>query len=132
MKRETFNKNTIFYLYINNKIEIKNLFQMINLIPYNLDDLHKIVLLSTEKAEGFYNFLIEKKTLNLSYSKFLGSIIDLNDVKNIVENINNINLTQDNINNNENEEDEDDNTIYINGLIDEKKVKENILIFLSK
>ena len=126
MKRETFNKNTIFYLYINNKIEIKNLFQMINLIPYNLDDLHKIVLLSTEKAEGFYNFLIEKKTLNLSYSKFIGSIIDLNDVKNIVKNINNINLTQDNINIKENEEDEDDNTIYINGLIDEKKVKDII------
>ena len=126
MKRENFNKNTIFYLYINNKIEIKNLFQMINLIPYNFDDLHKIVLLSTEKAEGFYNFLIEKKTLNLSYSKFIGSIIDLNDVKNIVKNINNINLTQDNINIKENEEDEDDNTIYINGLIDEKKVKDII------
>ena len=126
MKRETFNKNTIFYLYINNKIEIKNLFQMINLIPYNLDDLHKIVLLSTEKAEGFYNFLIEKKTLNLSYSKFIGSIIDLNDVKNIVKNINNINLTQDNINIKENEEDEDDNIIYINGLIEEKKVKDII------
>ena len=128
MKRENFNKNTIFYLYINNKIEIKNLFQMINLIPYNFDDLHKIVLLSTEKAEGFYNFLIEKKTLNLSYSKFLGSIIDLNDVKNIVENINNINLTQDNINNNENEEDEDDNTIYIN----RKKKKKKVFTQLNK
>ena len=127
MKRENFNKNTIFYLFFKNNPEIKNLFQMINLIPYNYSGLNKIILLSTEDAKGFYNCLIEKKTLDITYSKFIGSIIDLNDVLKNVENINNINLTQDDVNNNENEEEnESDDTIYIDGLIDEKQVNDII------
>ena len=68
MKRENFNKNTIFYLFFKNNPEIKNLFQMINLIPYNYSGLNKIILLSTEDAKGFYNCLIEKK--NIRYNLF--------------------------------------------------------------
>ena len=60
VKNENFNKHTIFYLYHKNMPQIKNLYQMINLIPCNYNDLHRIILLSTEHVEGFYNYLIEK------------------------------------------------------------------------
>jgi len=125
VNNKNFNKKTIFYLYFKNKQEIKNLYQMINLIPYNYEDLHRVVLLNTEEVKGFYNFFIQKKTKNLEYSKFIGSIIDLNDNKENLETMNNINLTKDDINKEENEEnEEDDDSIYIEGLIDEKTLKE--------
>ena len=122
VKNENFNKHTIFYLYHKNMPQIKNLYQMINLIPCNYDDLHRIILLSTEHVEGFYNYLIEKKTLHIDFHKFVGSTLDLNDMVSTVENVNNINLTNDNINYDENEGNNDDE-IYINGIIDEKKVE---------
>ena len=122
VKNENFNKHTIFYLYHKNMPQIKNLYQMINLIPCNYNDLHRIILLSTEHVEGFYNYLIEKKTLHIDFHKFVGSTLDLNDMVSTVENVNNINLTNDNINYDENEGNNDDE-IYINGIIDEKKVE---------
>ena len=79
VKNKNFNKKTIFYLYMKNKPEIRNLYQMIELIPYNYKDLHRVVLLNTEEVKGFHNFFIEKKTINLECSKFVGSIIYLSD-----------------------------------------------------
>ena len=122
LQRENFNKKTIFYFYCKNKLQIKNLYQMINLIPYNYEDLNRIIILSTEKVKGFYNCLIEKKTINIEYYKFIGSIIDLNDMQEILENINDINVTKDDINYDE-EENEENNELFINGLIDEEKAK---------
>ena len=98
LQRENFNKKTIFYFYCKNKPQITNLYQMINLIPYNYEDLNRIIILSTEKVKGFYNCLIEKKTINIEYYKFVGSIIDLNDMQETLENINDINITKDDIN----------------------------------
>ena len=127
VKNKNFNKKTIFYLYLKNKPEIRNLYQMIELIPYNYKDLHRVVLLNTEEVKGFHNFFIEKKTINLEYSKFVGSIIDLNDQQKNLENVNNINLTQDNIDNeknNEEEDEENDEIILVNGLINENTIKD--------
>lgn len=122
---KNFNRKTIFYLYFKNKPEIKNLYQMINLIPYNYNDLHRVILLSTEEVKNFHNFFIEKKTINLVYSKFIGSIIDLNDNNGNLETMNNFNLTKDEIKNGEGEENSELNDeIYIEGVIEEKTVKE--------
>ena len=61
VKIKNFNKKTIFYLYLKNKLEIRNLYQMIELIPYNYKDLYLVVLLNTKEVKGFHNFFIEKK-----------------------------------------------------------------------
>ena len=127
VKNKNFNKKTIFYLYFKNKPEIRNLYQMINLIPYNYKDLHRVVLLNTGEVKGFHNFYIEKKTINLEYSKFVGSIIDLNDQQKNLENVNNANLTKDNINNeddNNEEDEENDDIILVNGLINDNTIKD--------
>ena len=55
IKRETFNKKTIFYLYEKNLPEIKNLFYMINFIPNDKKQLHDIFLLSTDKVKDYPN-----------------------------------------------------------------------------
>ena len=124
VQRKNFNKTTIFYFFEKNTPEIKNLYQMLNLIPNNYTELHRIILLNTELVKDFYNCFIEKKTKNLEYFKFTGKIIDLNDMQTILDNINNINLTNDNINYEEKEDEETDNNneLNIDGLIDEEKI----------
>lgn len=126
VQRKNFNKTTIFYFFEKNTPEIKNLYQMLNLIPNNYSQLHRIILLNTELVKDFYNCLIEKKTINLEYFKFVGKILDFNDMQNILENINNINLTNDNINYEENEEENKVNNdeINIEGLITEEKINQ--------
>ena len=126
-ENKNFNKKTIFYFYEKNTPIIKNLYQMIELIPNNFPELHRIFLLNTEQVKDFYNSFIEKKTKNLEYFKFVGKIVDLTDMEKTLEKVNDINLTQDDINinnNNEEENNENNDEIFINGLINEKKVEE--------
>ena len=61
VQRKNFNKTTIFYFFEKNTPEIKNLYQMLNLIPNNYSQLHRIILLNTELVKDLYNFLIKKK-----------------------------------------------------------------------
>ena len=60
-ENKNFNKKTIFYFYEKNTPIIKNLYQMIELIPNNFPELHRIFLLNTEQVKDFYNSFIEKK-----------------------------------------------------------------------
>ena len=55
VQRKNFNKTTIFYFFEKNTPEIKNLYQMLNLIPNNYSQLHRIILLNTELVKDFYN-----------------------------------------------------------------------------
>ena len=134
-QNENFNKKTIFYFYEKNIPIIKNLYQMIELIPNNYSDLHRIFLLNTEQVKDFYNSFIEKKTKNLEYFKFVGKTIDLTDMEKTLEKVNDVNLTQDennynNINDDEGNKNEDE--ILITGLINEKTVDEVKQSFSNK
>ena len=102
---------------------------MLNLIPNDIPNLQKIFLLSTEKLKNFPNIFIERKTQNLTYNNFVGFEIDLNDMVNIFEDMNDINITEDNVKYeddaviDEEEEVERKDEIYINGVINEKYAK---------
>ena len=122
-QNENFEQNTIFYIYSKNEPQIKTLYQMTNLFPINIPNLKHIFLLSTENLQKFPNFFIEKKTINLNHADFIGHEIDLNDMKDALEDMNDINITNDSINYEDNleaDENERKDEVYINGLIDEK------------
>lgn len=124
-ERENFEQKTLFYLYNKNTPQIKNLYQMMNLMPNHIPNIQKIFLLNIEEVESFPKFFIERKTQNLSHSDFINKEIDLNDMEEILEEMNDINITEDNIiydddkliDDNDNTERNDE--IYINGLINE-------------
>ena len=128
-QNKNFEQNTLFYIYSKSQPQIKNLYQMLNLIPNDIPNLQKIFLLSTEKLKNFPNFFIERKTQNLAYNNFIGFEIDLNDMVNIFEDMNDINITEDNVKYeddaviDEEEEVERKDEIYINGVINEKYAK---------
>jgi len=109
LDRKEFKTNTIFYYFLEKKPIIKNLNQSLNVQPYNSNKLFKIILLSTEGASPIPNQIIEKKTKNLSYSKFIGEEIDLDDMKKRLDEVNDPNISEDDIYlNNENNKDEND------------------------
>ena len=118
IKRETFNKKTIFYLYENNLPEIKNLFYMLNFIPNDKKQLHDIFLLSTDKVKDYPNCLVEKKTQELNFFKFIGKEIDMSDMNPILDKINDVNITKDDIDYEEEDKEKID-AIHINGVINE-------------
>ena len=128
-QNKNFEQNTLFYIYSKSQPQLKNLYQMLNLIPNDIPNLQKIFLLSTEKLKNFPNFFIERKTQNLAYNNFIGFEIDLNDMVNIFEDMNDINITEDNVKYeddaviDEEEEVERKDEIYINGVINEKYAK---------
>ena len=130
LKNKNFEQNTLFYIYIKKQQQIKNIYQMINLIPNDIKDLDIIFLLSTEYVEYFPNFFIEKKTQNLSDLDFIDAEIDLNDMLKNLKYMNNIKITEDENNydiDNDNIEDDEELTkndeIYINGIINNDYVK---------
>ena len=139
LKNKNFEQNTLFYIYIKKQQQIKNIYQMINLIPNDIKDLDIIFLLSTEYVEYFPNFFIEKKTQNLTDTDFIGTEIDLNDMMENLEYMNNINITEDDVNyeidynkreEEDNEELERKDEIIINGIINNDSIddiKQNFL-----
>ena len=134
-KRENFEQKTIFYLYTKETPEIKNLYQMINLIPKEVPNLHHIFLLSTEKVKDFPNNLIEKKTKKLIYIDFIGYEIDLNDMEEIYEDMNYSHITKNYIIYDDNKIESSDerlDEIYINGPINKGYVNHVKLNFLGK
>lgn len=131
VQRKNFNKKTLFYLYFNSHPEIKNLYQMIDLIPDNHKFLNKVVLVSTEEVVDFNNFLIVKKTKNLEFHKLIKNTLDLNDTSKTLETVNDINITKDGINYGDKDENEENDEIFINGLINEEKLN-NIKVDYNK
>ena len=130
LRNKNFEQNTIFYIYTKTQQQIKNLYQMINLIPNDIEDLENIFLLSTEYVQYFPNFFIEKKTQNLSDLDFIDAEIDLNDMLKNLKYMNNIKITEDENNydiDNDNIEDDEElvkkDEIYINGIINKDYVK---------
>jgi len=124
-QNKNFEQNTLFYIYSKTQPQIKNLYQMLNLIPNDIANLQKIFLLSTEKLKHFPKFFIEKKTQFLTFNDFIGFEIDLNDMVNIFKDMNDINITENNIIYEDEpvvgEEDiEKKDEIYINGNINAK------------
>ena len=97
LERDKFKTNSIFYYYLREEPVIKNLSQSLNFQPYNLSNLFKIIILATEKAVGFPNQIIEKKTRKLTHLKILEEQINLDDLKQKIEEAKDPNLTKDNI-----------------------------------
>ena len=97
LERDKFKTNSIFYYFLREEPVIKNLSQSLNFQPYNLSKLFKIVILATEKAVGIPNQIIEKKTRKLTHLKFMEEQINLDDLKQKIEEAKDPNLTQDNI-----------------------------------
>ena len=95
LDRKEFKTNTIFYFFLKKEPIIKNLIQTLNFQPYNSSKLFKIILLSTECAKPFSNLMIEKKTKNLTYFKFIGEEIDLDEMKKRLDEENVPNLSED-------------------------------------
>ena len=108
---------------------------MYNLIPNNIRNLQSIFLLSTDIARKFPSFFIERKTMNLNISKFIGYEIDLNDTVNILSGMNDINISNDEINYEddlvEGEQGERRDELYINGIINENYA-ENVKDYFLK
>ena len=118
LEREKFQNNTLFYYFLRKEPIIKNFSQSLNYQPFNLSKLFKIVLLSTDKAENIPSQIIEKKTKDLTYYKFEGQELNFDDLKERINEMNNPNITNDNLS-------FDDNNIYNNGediLIDEDEI----------
>ena len=118
LQREKFQTNTLFYYFLRKEPVIKNVSQSLNYYPYNLSKLFKIVLLSTENAANIPSQIIEKKTKNLTYFKFEGEEINFDDLNEKIKEMNNPNITNDNLS-------FDDNNIYIPGediLVDEDEI----------
>ena len=135
LQNKKFEQNTIFYIYSSSSPQIKNCNQMYNLIPNNIRNLQSIFLLSTDIARKFPSFFIERKTMNLNISKFIGYEINLNDTVNILSGMNDINISNDEINYEddlvEGEQGERRDEIYINGIINENYA-ENVKDYFLK
>jgi len=135
MKRQNFEEKTLFYIYCKNRPQIKNLYQMMNLIPREDANLHDIFLLNTESVDSFPNNLIEKKTQNIPYYDFVGYEMDLNDMEDIYDDMNYSHITRNNIIYDDDkieEEDERRDEIYINGAINRQYVNYVEHMFLKK
>ena len=135
-QRKCFEEKTLFYVYDKSSIpQIKNLYQMMNLVPHNLSDLHDIFLLSTDKVFDFPNNLIEKKTKNLPYYDFVGYEMDLNDLQDIYDDMNYSHMTRNDIIYDDDKIEEDDDRsdeFYINGVINRQYVNYVEQTFLKR
>ena len=118
LEREKFQNNTLFYFFLRKEPVIKNFSQSLYYQPFNLSKLFKIVLLSIDNAENIPSQIIEKQTKDLTYYKFEGQEINFDDLKERINEMNNPNITKDNLS-------FDDNNIYKAGediLVDEDEI----------
>lgn len=101
LERPNFQTNTIFYYYLREEPLIKTFNQSTKYVPYNLQNLSKIILLSTDSVTNIPSQIIENETKYLSQKKFINYILNLNEDKKLLEQANNPNITKDNLSLNE-------------------------------
>jgi len=97
LKRENLVKKTIFYYYLRNLPLLKTYNQSVKYVPFNLPSLTKIVLLSLDLISNFPVQIIENETLHLTKSEIVGTILDLNEIKQKIELANNPDITKDSL-----------------------------------
>ena len=96
-KRPDFQKNTIFYYYLGEEPIIKSYDQSLNYLPYNLPLLNKIILLSKDSVSDIPNQVIENETKSLEQNKFVGQILNFDEIKKILDKARNPNITKDSL-----------------------------------
>jgi len=97
LSRTNFETHTIFYYFLREEPLIKNYEQTKKYYPYNIPQLSKVILLSTENNQNITNIVIENKTKNLTENNFIGYKIDISDMLKILEGANNSNVTKDSL-----------------------------------
>ena len=97
LNRDNFESHTMFYFFLRDEPVLKNYEQAKKYFPFNLPQLYKVVLLSTENEKNITNLLIENKTKNIKESNFIGYKLDFSDMEKILEEVNNSKITKDSL-----------------------------------
>ena len=101
LERPNLQTNTIFYYYLREEPLIKTFNQSTKYVPYNLQNLSKVILLSTDSVTQFPSQVIENETKHLDQKKFINYVLNLNEDKKLLDQANNPNITKDNLSLNE-------------------------------
>jgi len=97
LKRADFQKNTIFYYFLGDDPIIKTYDQSLNYLPYNLPLLSKVILLSKDSVSDIPNQIIENETKFLEEKKFVDEVLNFTEIKKILEDARNPNITKDSL-----------------------------------
>ena len=97
LNRDNLETHTIFYFFLREEPVLKNYEQAKKYFPYNLPQLYKVVLLSTENKKNITNLIIENKTKFIKESNFIGYKLDFNDMEKVLEEVNNSKITKDSL-----------------------------------
>ena len=97
LNRDNFETHTMFYFFLREEPVLKNYEQAKKYFPYNLPQLYKVVLLSTENKKNITNLIIENKTKFIKESNFIGYKLDFNDMEKVLEEVNNSKITKDSL-----------------------------------
>ena len=97
LNRDNFESHTMFYFFLREEPVLKNYEQAKKYFPYNLPQLYKVILLSTENKKNLTNLIIENKTKSIKESNFIGYKLDFSDMEKILEEVNNSKITKDSL-----------------------------------
>ena len=97
LNRDNFETHTMFYFFLREEPVLKNYEQAKKYFPYNLPQLYKVILLSTENKKNLTNLIIENKTKSIKESNFIGYKLDFNDMEKVLEEVNNSKITKDSL-----------------------------------
>ena len=97
LNRDNFESHTMFYFFLREEPVLKNYEQAKKYFPFNLPQLYKVILLSTENEKNITNLLIENKTKNIKENNFIGYKLDFSDMEKILEEVNNSKITKDSL-----------------------------------
>ena len=97
LNRDNLESHTMFYFFLREEPVLKNYEQSKKYYPFNLPQLYKVVLLSTENEKNITNLLIENKTKNIKESNFIGYKLDFSDMEKILVEVNNSKITKDSL-----------------------------------
>ena len=97
LNRDNLETHTIFYFFLREEPVLKNYEQAKKYFPYNLPQLYKVILLSTENKKNLTNLIIENKTKSIKESNFIGYKLDFNDMEKVLEEVNNSKITKDSL-----------------------------------
>ena len=97
LNRDNFETHTMFYFFLREEPVLKNYEQAKKYFPYNLPQLYKVILLSTENKKNLTNLIIENKTKSIKENNFIGYKLDFNDMEKVLEEVNNSKITKDSL-----------------------------------